>query len=1466
MEYHDAFGIVALILPSIVNRLPLRDLDWQTATRPLRRIKSLHLDFVPDEFTRSSSLAPDAGSEVPTSSDILRSGVNPKKSSRERRHQIPGLQTSPFLKVYISRCDNKDTYKSVERERIREWLRGCGSRVSTTKTTKAKKENHDAFEWMILHVVVPDTHAASEPRWRESQREPDELRERKHAPKWPGKSTRTVFDKLRADFNDSSKAAGDRVAQIRLAKDQVPNDLLPTPAQGTTYEETADEREKSWNDLTTKLKHLILESFDRRVRQYEADIAEQEARRSLPGFNFCTFFIHKEGLAKALEGIGLVEDALVLYDELSLGLENVLRAIANGTAEGTATSFPSYTEGIPERIVGSRCTLSNGHNADGDQRPEHGDDAGAVEKSYREKIVHSNISVFEFLGYIFARQKALILRIAKANAAYAHSSPGQTAGVEDLVLVSEVCWRAMSFMHNSARVLRQDLLANRAHSATQLSDADIEALVCSWIHSTAGQILDDTASSTLEQPTKINHRDNAKSILNGDSGARRSAFRNLGGANNCPQRTTSLPARNSRVGELMRDRDSFHSQSEEILAGRHSDSMVSETQSRDRLPGLPELMTYRAELVMMRRKMLGQCAKQRRWLAGWATIETGSPQMDKIEIPGHYNTELSAPENEPSTMLHPSLEMSLATSTAFHAAFTSLTELALRYYVSATQVNSAEVLMGDLAILKLQARDYEYAVQFFQHVLPLYRSEGWDLMAAQGNKMLANALKELNRWDEVVAILLDLFAKLAEGKREGAGRLAEHTSYTQGLLRELLLASEETGEEVKTAAAQYFSDIRLQRNVIHREKSDGFALRFHLRHLLNEDLPLDAVTARLTHADDRTQEILLSSATPITLKIGQQDLLLQTDTVAFGPYFFEQVVLRAKNIHFVYDFNPAPATEMDSLDIFSNAEHPFSDAQTQIRPWAFVYPCQWALGAELALAGTVFLGEASRLEVRLNSGQNDITALSLKLRPASAGLRLHTADLDVEGIRIAPEAISTTGEMEFEGMKQHAAAVLSVPYTLETPAASIVVHLVARYRTAAGLFTFMTSATLSTVLPLDVEVHEIFHFDKLFSTFAVRPTASSPLTVASASLGESALYDAQPPPVLTFPMHAFGSEPVRLIYELSRKAQTGKMLKKKDAALALHLEYSVLEECCVDAVCTRFAEALDQANATLGSLNRLLKPLMRLRASQLISVHDLQTAALIDKARIPAFDDIGWLDVLRTLPQVVQRQTEAWLREWHKANPAMPLPVGGVPKHIQRSITIPVDVPSVDFVHKVSLTLPDVELPARSPKTHAMVTLGRPLAARLTITTTELWDTKSRIQSARRASSRKKDGYFVYDIQADDDAWLVGGSQRSHFRPSPEVIAVDVLLIPLRLGTLSLPRVDIQPAPSSEPATSDASMTCETQYTSAAHLVQVVNDLRTTRVHIPESTNNATTKAHVSHSSRSAAVTTPSAPKDATSN
>jgi hypothetical protein len=361
--------------------------------------------------------------------------------------------------VYLLRCDDSETYKSTARKNLREWLK-THTPASQSSSSRNSQENHDAFEWLILHVVLPNTGAASQPRASGSSSRSENVTAEKSgsSSKLLGRSSSTILEKIKADFNVSSKSAPDRVVQLRLHSSELSADSIPQRMSSTVqdYQESAQERANAWQDVVNKLKTLILLSFSLRVSQYEEDIRERDAQRALPGWNFCTFFMLKEGLARGFESVGLVDDALIGYDELSLGLQN---AMNEGDEDGMTTrsdSFLRYTKEMKDILL--KCLTS-------DSAPEVFWKSGTkivstARKDYRNLIVNSNVSLFDFQCYIFARQMSILLRmgILHSSEKASQQTEASTGDADNLTPLSELCQRAASFISTASRTLQEELL------------------------------------------------------------------------------------------------------------------------------------------------------------------------------------------------------------------------------------------------------------------------------------------------------------------------------------------------------------------------------------------------------------------------------------------------------------------------------------------------------------------------------------------------------------------------------------------------------------------------------------------------------------------------------------------------------------------------------------------------------------------------------------------------------------------------------------------------------------------------------------------------------------------------------------------------------------------------------------------------------------------------------------------------
>ena len=734
MEYTDPSGIYPLVASELESRLPLRNLHWNSSSRPLRSIDSLYAELVPDEYSAPQSqkraassaglpAAHDAGRAVRESSD-LRRGSEPSISKKERRHQIPGLRQTPYLKLFLLRCDDSETYKASSRKLLREWIK-AHTPPSQNSTINNNQENHDAFEWMIVHVVLPDAQNNSV---------------------WPNRASLSVLDKIRADFNGSTKSTMDRVAQIPTMKSlQVQGTAVNPIPSGIARDQFLREANRAWEDLLSKAKALILTSFDLRVRQYEEDIKAKSAQRSLPGWNFCTFFVLKEGLSRGFESVGLVEDALMGYDELAVELYTTIEEERQKNSTGEeANLFRKYTQELRtqaeqaiaearESVVEPKSVqVSTTLLLDTERKP------------YRELILANNISAFDFESYVFARQIALLSRIARYPPTtgsatgisqylipLTHASSNSTVGgrdQEDMIVLAEIVRRSMKFITSAGRSIREDL-----RTSIQPTDDTEEALlalrynvfeniVASWTYGSCQQILSGTApallmlqlESTLQSPSTTPASPSSEDVKQSISKSKSNAVPRP------PTRTSSLLGRPPPSNAL----PSYDGFTEDVTHPQPS-PLQNEAQT-----GLYVLAAQRAELYVVARRALTGLGRRQGWEIAWpdstGDIALQDDDLDEISLIGDPQSRESEIAADVSTLRIRSstksgiysniLTSALASRINFFAAYEvdfliqvsqevsdnaqDNTATARRHYTLSDDRRSAEAMTADLALIR----------------------------------------------------------------------------------------------------------------------------------------------------------------------------------------------------------------------------------------------------------------------------------------------------------------------------------------------------------------------------------------------------------------------------------------------------------------------------------------------------------------------------------------------------------------------------------------------------------------------------------------------------------------------------------------------------------------------------------------------------------------------------------------------
>ncbi|KAF2855150.1 TMEM1 family protein-like protein [Plenodomus tracheiphilus IPT5] len=1517
VEYHDPSGVFSLVQEDLAARLPLRNLHWKAPTRPLRSIDSLHVDLVPSkESAHISSLAAPgqtsrpgtSGTPTRTTEEILR----PPTKEKERRHQIPGLRQTPYLKIYLLRCDDSDTYKSTARKQVREWVKE--HTPPSQSSTSSTQENHDAFEWMILHVVVPETPASSQPRWSTTSNS-GEKEKSGMASKWT-RGTTTLLEKLRADFNIPSKSAPDRVAQIRVPKDRVPPKMLPGPApvSSPAVVESPQEQERAWSDVISRFKVLILLSFDLRVGQYEENIRKNEAQRSFPGWNFNTFFILKEGLARGFESVGLVEDALLGYDELSIGLDTIIRDQASGEAQGG--TLLSYTEDLHQRVTqllaGSGQTEGNGANSQAqihDDRP-----IDAQKKDYRGLILANNISILDFRIYVFARQMSLLLRLgnsasarsdlaaklqprpnaaimqrANDDGAIGMKSSGQTNESEDLFSLADLCSRALNFVTFAGRLMRDDLINGAKTNETTFPDHIIENIVRSWTFAALDQVLRETSTISLPFTKSV------KSSSTGSSG------KSLSFSGRSKEQKISIAEQKSMI---------HPSRSSSLTNGRSSSAdmpyaqpttsaqvVFENGQYQDRPTpnqagaiisnknGLQELAGLRAQLLAIQRRLLEHVGRTLSWEIGWAAILpslNGTEDLSEVNLDEDEEAEdVAVPTTTKEGHSDPILGIvagGLVTAVSsigqFRQLYEGLSDMIVKHYIAAGQNKSAESVLGDLAALRFEMGDFAAASAYFGRMASqssLFAESRWNTVETTMLKMHARCLKKLNRKDKYVRTLLDLLAKSA------ASRMAFRTSSkradsadvsaapqdwlnddkvdTTGVFQELVGYSQQLPYDVTVKMPKYFGDVSVEPYVRHYDDKDGFQLRLQFRHLLEDEIEIRAAKVRLVStAQAPGKEMWLENTDATQLKKGLNRIWLGCNINTIGPYMVDKIILEAKRIIFVQE--PLTKTEATTpLGITTSVSAHSVKAAKKARILCF--PRAEAFHARIYLSHFIHIDKPRHIEIECTSGWNEIVCAEIRLKSASAGLRLRTANATVVAGDVNMEDNKTPGTVVIGNMPANASATLKIPYDMETILQDLAIKVELDYTTQKGTFQFVSLSTIPVELPLDVNVHDHFKSNSLFSKFNIKTANHVPLELLDVELEGSDEFEVHGPRRSKEPLHVFPKQPVAVTYKITKKAtEPSKKRQSRNppsGSLALSVEYRCLDEDVLDRARKVFADAA--AESPVHRIVRLLTDTFTDRLQQHILPHQYERIALLEKLDLGAFENMGWTDCLESLPLVIRDDTQAWLQKWHEENKTIMLPkalgsnqappaTAPPSPYPPRRMIITVSIPQTHILHTASLDFSSDSLTSQIP---SIATVGQPIMTTLRISHTRRWAPPASLISAANLASALDPIDFVYTIEANPETWLIAGQRRVHFTASEdEKLEWPIMLIPLKPGSTLLPNVEIRtkikPKDEAKTGVKDTAsaaagveeqiLNCETDYLSYGESVMVVPDLRSSTVGI----------------------------------
>ncbi|KAI4199656.1 MAG: hypothetical protein LQ350_004447 [Teloschistes chrysophthalmus] len=1396
VEYIDPSGIYPVISGDLQRNLPLRNLHWNSATRPLRSIASLHIDLVETGVhnTLSTTIvgldepAVHNGAQGTGDKHVLSTGETHPSSNvatkKERRHQIPGLRQTPYLKLFFLRCSDVDAYRSIHRKQIREWIRENTPPSQSTAALNTQ-EFHDAFEWLIVHVILPDD-------GRSISRASNTVNTDTKASK---RGSAAVTEKVRADFNGSSKTAVDRVAQIQITRD---SESVP-PARNN------EEPLAGWEDFISKTKALVLSSFDLRVTQYEEDIKERDAQRSIPGWNFNTFFVLKEGLARGFESVGLVEDALTGYQELALGLTSIIEIEDDEGQRGD--HFKSFTDEFsaelkqalqtetPQRqrfkkestvisFFGNSQTNDKGHILGSNILDTN-------RKPFRELILANEISIFDFRCYLFAKEVSLLLRLANVSGSPDLKESSASGSVEtarsesqDLLLLAEVCRRAMEFLAASGRMIRDDLRSSihplsRGHATPGLSsvstfDDTIEDILACWTFSAAQRILQVTRTSTLTNQLQPLLR-NLSSSDEAPSPAQSSAIDP--NRVDLPRRTSSLPV-HAHQATNPSSPDTFPS-----ITSLDAACLLPPTSLQT---GTQELAAQHADLELLKRRIIADVGQRygRFGIHGirpQASDPFRSDDMEEIALdgtPSYINGTQNGLQNQ-------DLEQVPQSDESFSKAYEDLTAMALALNVVGERRRSAESLTADLASCRFRLKDYSTAASYFRQLATFYYNNDWMRLEISMLDMYAQCLQHLDRKTDFCQAGIQLLARFISARgppyRHGGINERGNSLPVGHYLRDVIDASARLQQTISAPLQNFFGHVSLDPYIRHFDNQDGFKTSLKLQNLMGARLEAQEVRVKIVRVDtDQHDEIWLRAETSEVLQPGANSITVQTTVMSPGWYNVDLIEIRSANILFVSD-----TAALRSQNFFGQLVE--NETRNQVselgKTHVLVWPDEQALSVRLSLSRSIHLGKPRSVEILVSTGRNRITQGRLVLRACSAGLRLHTADAEIRNGDTPISAKSQTGSLDLGAFDAASEISVRVPYGLESDLADIKVRIEFTYTVDGREHLHIHSKGLNIQLPLNVNVQDNFQQNALFSNFKIGTANSIPARISEYDIQSTEMFRVSMSHSTGEPLEIFPRQPLSLVAKIQRSAldtQITQVDLASQSKLLLKLRYACLDKEISTAIEDALSVPLRKSESS--DLSRLLLTALSQVIASTQSIHDLETIALSREIPIATFAQYGWESILAGLEPERRAMISRWLYQNHRT---IRLP-SKIDSRNLLDLAVPVEIPHVPIVIEARVEICGC---ATAPGDTPVAALDQSLLAEVTIQYSRYWAQEPDQMSSDDLMS------ITYEFHASSDIWLIGGQRKAKFSAKArERCKFSVVLLPQRVGHLLYPSLEVRVA------------------------------------------------------------------------
>ena len=360
-----------------------------------------------------------------------------------------------------------------------------------------------------------------------------------------------------------------------------------------------------------------------------------------------------------------------------------------------------------------------------------------------------------------------------------------------------------------------------------------------------------------------------------------------------------------------------------------------------------------------------------------------------------------------------------------------------------------------------------------------------------------------------------------------------------------------------------------------------------------------------------------------------------------GWFTLSKLLIQSSNIKFVLDLTP---TTKGPLLLRNRDSDPQKRNIQCLSQRILVWPSCSGLEVSMVHFESINLEKPNSIKLTISSGRDTILSGKVTLRPASAGLRLHTAeavaldnDYDIKGN-------ARQGSICIDGISLECSATFRIPYSLENDLRDIGVQAIIEYSTAQGNFTFSSNANIPTLLPLAINVQDIFREDAVVSNFTIGTSTAVPVHISSCVLEGNPDFRTLSPPLSEDGCDVFLNQPLSMVSKIYRIVGSKDSIVPVEEKVLLKIRYRCLDKDIIASVEQRFSDAL--AHTPFQKFSRALKPFLRTAFRATISAGDLEVFSLCREIAIGSYESWKWDSLIIGFGPEAEGLSK-WLKEWH---------------------------------------------------------------------------------------------------------------------------------------------------------------------------------------------------------------------------